>query len=154
MVFSCAILLTSSSTVIPMKTYLKEDPAKWQIPNFLVRKMWLRTSDRRQWDYFASQTNKRGDGNTFVTSLSDISLSFLTSTVIQTSIIIMRNMKRVSSGFDNWHGLLYHFNYSNRTVQSVISFTKITYCTAKIFRFFKKNNCCSDSSLHVFYNSE
>ena len=33
---------------------------------------------------------------------------------------------------------LYHFNYSNRTVQSAISFTKITYHTAKIFRFFKK----------------
>ena len=29
--------------------------------------------------------------------------------------------------------LLFHFNYSNRTVQSTISFTKITYCTAKIF---------------------
>ena len=29
--------------------------------------------------------------------------------------------------------ILYHFNYSNRTVQSVISFTKITYRTAKIF---------------------
>ena len=28
---------------------------------------------------------------------------------------------------------LYHFNYSNRTVQSAISFTKITYRTAKIF---------------------
>ena len=28
---------------------------------------------------------------------------------------------------------LYHFNYSNCTVQSVISFTKITYRTAKIF---------------------
>ena len=34
--------------------------------------------------------------------------------------------------------VLYHFNYSNRTVQSAISFTKITYHTAKIFRFFKK----------------
>ena len=29
--------------------------------------------------------------------------------------------------------MLYHFNYSNRTVQSAISFTKITYRTAKIF---------------------
>ena len=28
---------------------------------------------------------------------------------------------------------LYHFNYSNHTVQSAISFTKITYHTAKIF---------------------
>ena len=29
--------------------------------------------------------------------------------------------------------ILFHFNYSNRTVQSTISFTKITYRTAKIF---------------------
>ena len=41
------------------------------------------------------------------------------------SFILLSNFKTF--------GLLYHFNYSNRTVQSTISFTKITYRTAKIF---------------------
>ena len=46
--------------------------------------------------------------------------------------------------------ILYHFNYSNRTVQSVISFTKITNCTAKIFQLSIAKKMDQDTKLQLY----
>ena len=45
---------------------------------------------------------------------------------------------------------LYHFNYSNRTVQSGISFTKITNRMAKIFQLSIAKKMDQDTKLQLY----
>ena len=58
--------------------------------------------------------------------------SFICTTLLFFIMIIIYSCS-LDFEYQKRYEALYHFNYSNRTVQSTISFTKITYHTAKIF---------------------